>query len=243
MAGAVMAGAAGMTSSGLLPKRTSTRCARVSGPFGITATTGAIGAGGAAAGSAGVIAAGATAKGESTFTPLATSSETRLPSSTEKSVRELLISNLAPLARTSIEPSARTLETCRTVPTSSVRSWTFLPSTMTGTVVAVFTVTAVGQRMRYSEMDLKSMAGSAAATSGGAGVATGAAALGATLTAGMTTGAAATSSGLIAPGLRLTTTLKLGVRNRTPPAPTIAPKRKRRRPRKKAAMGVFRSPP
>jgi hypothetical protein len=79
---------------------------------------------------AGVMATGAvtgattaaTAKGESIFTPLATSSETRLPSSTEKSVRLLLISNLAPLARASSEPSARTLETWSTVPTSRERS-------------------------------------------------------------------------------------------------------------------------
>jgi hypothetical protein len=128
---------------------------------------------------------------------------------------------------------------------------------MTGTVVAVFTDTAVGQRMRYSEMALKSMAGSAAAgatkvagagataTTVGARGATGEEALGATGTAGTTTGseATATSIGRAADSLRLTTTLKLGVKKRMPPAPTIAPKRKRRRPRKNAAIEVFRSPP
>jgi hypothetical protein len=128
---------------------------------------------------------------------------------------------------------------------------------MTGTVVAVFTDTAVGQRMRYSEMALKSMAGSAAAgatgvagvgvaaTTVGAGGATGEEALGATGTAGTTTGAeaTATSIGRAADSLRLTITLKLGVKNKIPPAPTIAPKRKRIRPRKNAAIEVFRSPP
>jgi hypothetical protein len=130
---------------------------------------------------------------------------------------------------------------------------------MTGTVVAVFTDTAVGQRIRCSEMDLKSMAGSAtagvvvvvvvvagaAATVTGAGVATGEVTLGAAGTTGVTTGveATATSIGRAADSLRLTTTLKLGVKNRMPPAPTIAPKRKMRRPRKNAAMDKFRSPP
>jgi type IV secretory pathway TrbL component len=128
---------------------------------------------------------------------------------------------------------------------------------MTGTVVAVCTDTAVGQRMRYSEMALKSMDGSAAAgatevagagataTTVGAGGATGEEALGAAGTVGMTTGAeaTATSIGRAADSLRLTTTLKLGVKKRMPPAPTIAPKRKRIRPRKNAAIEVFRSPP
>jgi drug/metabolite transporter (DMT)-like permease len=47
----------------------------------------------------------------------------------------------------------------------------------------------------------------------------------------------ANSTGFRDPGFRLTTTLKVGVKNRMPPAPTSAPKRKRSRPRKKAAMG------
>jgi hypothetical protein len=128
---------------------------------------------------------------------------------------------------------------------------------MTGTVVAVFTDTAVGQRMRYSEMALKSIAGSAAAgatgvagagvaaTTVGAGVAAGEATLVAAGTTGRTTGAGAvaTAIGVGATPLRLTITLKLGVKNKIPPAPTIAPKRKRSKPRKKAAMDMFRSPP
>ena len=168
----------------------------MSGPFGTsTATaTGAVGAGVTAGAATGVIATAAEAKGESIFTPLATSSETRLPSSAEKSVRVLLISNLAPLARASSEPSARTLETWRIVPTSSARSWTFLPSAMTGTVVAVFTVTEVGQRMRCSEMDLKSIAGSVAARATGAA---GAAATGAAATA-VEAGAGAGAGGGVA---------------------------------------------
>ena len=85
----------------------------------------------------------------------------------------------------------------------------------------------------------------ATATTVGAGVATGEVTLGTAVTTGTTTvaGAAATSIGSGADSLRLTTTLKLGVKNRIPPAPTIAPKRKRRRPRKKVAMDKFRSPP
>jgi hypothetical protein len=48
--------------------------------------------------------------------------------------------------------------------------------------------------------------------------------------------------GLAAALLRLTTTLKLGVRKSTPAAPTSAPQRKRRSPRKNAAIEMFRSP-
>ena len=129
-------------------------------------------------------------------------------------------------------------------------------------MVAVFTVTEVGQRMRCSEMDLKSMTGSAAtgaagATAAGAGAV--ATSIGLATTAveatGFATGVAgaagttaeagvdASSIGLAAPGLRLTTTLKLGVKKRMPPAPTMAPNRKRMSPRKNAAMERFRSPP
>ncbi|NBV47934.1 MAG: hypothetical protein EBR95_02545 [Verrucomicrobia bacterium] len=80
-----------------------------------------------------------------------------------------------------------------------------------------------------------------AATGAGAGAGAGVAATG----VGSAFGWAAfapRSSGLIPESPRRTSTWKLGVRNRMPAAPARAPKRKRSRPRKNAAMGIRSRP-
>ncbi len=121
--------------------------------------------------------------------------------------------------------------------------------------MAAFTVTVFGQRMRCSEIDLKSSDASGAASALGAAAAvtaaTGAltaagegASAGLAGTIGGTRGGATTSSaGLAAGAPRLMTTLKFGAKNSTPPTPTRAPKRKRRSPRKNAAMREIRNRP